>query len=118
MSHAEKAFVSADLPLLPGAVEPADARGYRGIEFEARGEGDYRFIVATRRVRDYDYYESGFGADAAWKVVRIPFEDLQQPKARHPVPWTGDDLTKLLFELRRESGQAAWLELDNLRLYE
>ena len=117
MSDARRPFVSADLPLLPGAVEPADARGYRGIEFEARGEGEYRFIVATRHIRDYDYYESRFEADAAWKRVRIDFEQLRQPKAQRPVPWKGDDLTKLLFELRRDPGQAAWLELDNLRFY-
>ncbi len=117
MSHAQKPFVSADLPLRPGAVEPADASAYRGIEFEARGEGEYRFIVATRPIRDYDYYESRFEADAAWKLVRIAFEQLQQPKARRRVPWKGDDLTKLLFELRRAPGQAAWLELDNLSFY-
>ena len=117
MSDAQRPFVSADLPLLPGAVEPADVRGYRGLEFEARGEGAYRFIVATRPIRDYDYYESSFEADAAWKLVRIDFEHLRQPKAQRPVPWKGDDLTKLLFELRRDPGQAAWLELDNLHLY-
>ena len=118
MSHAEKPFVSADLPLRPGAVEPADARGYRGIEFEARGEGKYRFIVATRRIRDYDYYEASFDGEAARKLVRIDFADLRQPKARRPVAWKGDDLTKLLFEMRRDPGESAWLELDNLRFYE
>ena len=118
MSQSEKPFVSADLPLQPGAVEPVDARGYKGVEFEVRGDGEHRFIVATRHIRDYDYYEARFEAAAAWRTVRIDFLELQQPTARRPVAWRGDDLTKLMFELRGRPGEAAWLELDNFRFYE
>ena len=117
MASKDEAFVSADLPLSPGAIEPVDVSGYRGVRFDARGEGEYRFRIATRRVRDYNYLATVFDAGAEWSRVAIDFSSLSQQSTETPHRWTGDDATKLMFEIHRPGGEGAWLELDNIELF-
>ena len=117
MSQEDDAFVSADLPLSPGGIEPVDVSGYRGVRFDARGEGEYGFRIVTRRVRNYDYHQAVFEAGAEWSRVAIDFLSLSQPSGETPVKWTGKDVTMLLFEVHRPAGEGAWLELDNIELY-
>ena len=117
MSAKNDAFVSADLPLSPGAVEPVDVSGYRGVRFDARGDGEYELGIATRGVRDYDYHKARFEAGAEWGRIAIEFASLSQQNSGTTVEWTGKDLTKLMFEIHRPSGEGAWLELDNIEWF-
>ena len=117
MSAKDDAFVGADLPLSPGAIEPADVSGYRGVRFDARGDGEYGFKIATRRVRDYDYHKTVFEAAAEWRRVAIDFASLSQQNSETAAEWTGEDATKLMFEIHRPGGEGAWLELDNIELF-
>lgn len=117
MAEKNHPFVRLNIPLSPGAIEPVDVRSYKGIRFAARGEGTYQLIVPTRSVRDYGFYRMRFSAAATWKTVTVPFTQLQQEDARTPVPWTGEDVQMLSFEIARPSATGAWLELDNVRLY-
>jgi hypothetical protein len=122
-----------------------DARGWRGVSFEARGEGSYKFIVPTTGVRDGNFYGAGFNANAKWQTVKLDFakltreppapsnapgdgagEDLHDVAAMFgpalqqtpaPAAWTGGDLLALVWEISRPAGQTAWLELDNVRFY-
>lgn len=117
MSDIDAPRARAVLPLAKGAIEPMDASAFRGIQFEVRGEGEYRLLVPTRGVRDFDYYASPFQAGARWKKVRIPFAALHRAKARTPATWTATDLQMLQFELARPATTSAWLEIDNLHFY-
>jgi len=117
MSDTDAPIARVVLPLAKGGVEPVDASAFRGIQFEARGEGGYRLLVPTRGVRDFDYYASVFQAGARWKRIKIPFADLRRAKAAHAATWTGKDLLMLQFELARPATMPAWLEIDNLRFY-
>ena len=122
MSSKDEAFVSADLPLRPGAIEPVDVSGYRGVRFDTRGDGEYRFRIATRGVRDYNYHSAIFEAGAEWSRVAIDFSSLSQQGVSQqstgiPARWAGDDATKLMFEIHGPSGEGAWLELDNIELF-
>lgn len=99
LSDSNAPYARMNLPLTKGAVEPMDARGFAGVEFEARGEGPYALRIQTTK--------SAFQATPAWSTVRIPFDaklDLAQ-------------LTMLTFEIARPGGERAWLELHNLRFY-
>ena len=113
----DRPFVRTSLPLSRGAIEPVDVRGFRGIRFEARGDGNYRLIVPTRAVRDNGDYQALFTASAQWKTVTIEFSSLKQSNTQTPIAWTGTDLLMLTFEIARQAGETGWLELDNIRFY-
>jgi hypothetical protein len=93
-----------NLPLRPGAIEPVDASAFRGVQFDVRGEGEYRLRVPARGPKTYS---APFTAAGKWQGVRIPF----QPE------WDVTELLMLQFEIARKPGEEAWLELDNIRFY-
>jgi imidazolonepropionase-like amidohydrolase len=118
MSMAQRPFVRASVPLTPGALEPGDARAFRGIRFDARGDSlPYRLIVPTRSVRNFAYFQAPFKATSRWETIRIDFASLEQEKTQAPAAWTGSDLLMLSFEIARPGGGFGWLELDNIRFY-
>ncbi len=108
MTESQRPFVRLDLPLTPGAIEPASVQGFRGVTFSARGEGEYRLIITTRKGR----FEAKFTASAKWMPVRIPFTQLESKQT-----WTGLDATMVSFEVRRAEGEEAWFELDDVSFY-
>ena len=109
MSQEKDTWGAVVLPLTPGQINPADLSDYQGVQFEARGEGGYTLEIDTKRSRAYDYPSAPFEAHAAWKQIRIPFAELGSESPA--------DATALLFRVRRQAGEQAWLELDNIRLY-
>jgi hypothetical protein len=117
MAEIDSPYARLNLPLSPAAIEPVDASRFKGIEFEARGEGEYRLVIPSRAVRDERYYAARFHASGKWSKVRVRFSDLRQPPTKSPVPWTAADLVMLTFEIARPPGEWAWLELDNVRFY-
>jgi imidazolonepropionase-like amidohydrolase len=103
MAQKERPFARVNLPLRRGAVEPVDATAFRGVQFEARGEGEYRFRVAARA----SAYDAPFSASGKRQSIRIPFQR----------GWDVAEITMLQFEIARKAGETAWLELDNIRFY-
>ncbi|MBI1763053.1 MAG: CIA30 family protein [Acidobacteria bacterium] len=117
LSEKERPYLRISVPLSRGAVEPVDARAFRGVRFDARGEGAYTLLVPTANVRDNAIFQAPFLAAAQWQTVSIDFATLKQSNARNPVVWTGADLLMLSFEVARPAGSFAWLELDNVQFY-
>jgi hypothetical protein len=105
------------LPLSPGGVEPVDASAFRGVQFDARGDGRYRILVSARAVRDWVPFAAPFDAGPEWAKVTIPFTALQRARSPQPASWTARDLTALSFEVARPPGEFGWLQLDNVRFY-
>ncbi|MPZ19190.1 MAG: amidohydrolase family protein [Luteitalea sp.] len=117
MSDTKEPFATVSVPLSAAGLWPVDVSRFRGIRFEARGEGRYRVLLETRNVRDEVYHESSFAASSKWIPVAIHFASVSQPRSGVRVPWTGKDLTAITFELARQPGSSAWIEIDNLQLY-
>jgi len=117
MSEKDRPFVRFDFPLSMGGVEPVDISRYAGVQFEARGQGGYKLILDSRRVRDQAEYEAPFEAGSNWKAIQIPFSKLRQRTTPHPESWKGTDVRLLTFEIARAAGEKAWLELDNVKFY-
>lgn len=118
MAEKDRPFARVIVPLTRGAVVPADLRGFRGVEFEARGDGDYLLIVPTLNARDSNYFSAPFKADATWRTVRIDFAALKQTGEKGSQQmWMGDDALMLIFSLSRQAGETGRLELDNIRFY-
>jgi len=105
MSEKDRPFASVILPLSRGAVLPVDASRYRGIEFDARGDGEYALVLRSRTATA----GTTFSAFSGWKRVRLPFSSF--PKAE------ADDLTAVEFIIARPAGEKAFLEIDNVRFF-
>jgi imidazolonepropionase-like amidohydrolase len=117
MSLKDRAYARIIIPLSRGAIEPVDAREFRGVKFDARGDGDHRLLIPTYRVRNADSFQAPFKASPHWRTVSIDFSTLKQNNPRTPVKWTGNDLLMLGFEIARPAGSFGWLEIDNVRFY-
>lgn len=103
MSPKERPFASMVLPLSKGAVTPVDASRFAGVEFEARGEGEYGLVLRSRQAAG----RAPFRAGPEWRRVRVPFSALAAANVR--------DLTALEFVIARPAGARAYLEIDNVR---
>ena len=109
MSEKEQPRALLRLPLQPGNVVPVDASEFRGVSFEARGEGQYELRIPRYSVQDARVPHAEFRADATWQTIRIPFTALGIESAR--------DLLSLEFAAERKAESQAWLELDNVQFY-
>jgi hypothetical protein len=116
MGGGREPFARAALKLDAGD-RPVDVSRFRGLRFDARGEGRYRLVFVTRGVTDGRYHESYFSGSPLWTPVSIPFASIGQNGGGDRVPWTGRDVIEVRFEMVRDAGRLGWLELDNVTLY-
>ena len=118
MSEKERPFARANIPLSRGAIEPVDARAFRGVQFDVRGDGDYRLVVPIYNTRSVSsHFSVPFTAKPQWQTVKLDFVSFKQSGARSPAQWTGADLLMLSFEVARPAGSLGWLELDDIKFY-
>jgi imidazolonepropionase-like amidohydrolase len=122
---ARKAEPSAGviLPLSRGSVAPVDARAFKGVRFELRGDGDYAFKINTLA----GTWSANVSGTPQWHQVEIPFSLLQRQmprssaaRAEHgeaPVEWSGNDLLEVEFGGKRPAGNKFWMEIDNISFY-
>jgi hypothetical protein len=115
MGAAPRPFAELNLPLTRGAVQLADASGFSGVAFEARGAGDYALILNSYGIHPRSWFRASFGAGEARREIRIPFSAFVSPLADARLDPAR--LRALLFRLEGEPGGGAWLELGNVRFY-
>ena len=115
LGAAPQAFAELALPLTRGAVQLADARGFAGIAFEARGSGRYSLLVDSYGVRSRSRFRAAFDANAARREIRIPFSALRSPDPDAALDLAA--LRALAIRLQGEPGGNAWLELGRVRFY-
>lgn len=104
------------LPLTRGSVQPVDARAFKGVRLDVRGDGgDYELMVNTLNGR----WASDLKAGPAWKTVEIPFSALKRSGGRggSAGAWTGTDLVEVEVGGSREGGKKLWLEVDNVMFF-
>jgi hypothetical protein len=116
MGGGREPFARAALKL-DAEARPVDVSRYRGLRFDARGEGRYRVVFVTRSVADGRYHASYFSGSPLWTPVNIPFASVGQTGEGTRVPWTGRDVVEIRFEMDRAAGKLGWLELDNVTFY-
>lgn len=115
MGAAPQPFAELQLPLTRGSVELADARGFAGIAFEARGSGDYALLLNSYALHPRGWFRASFEAGEARREIRIPFAAFTSPLAGAELDLSR--LRALLFRLDGEPGGSAWLELGKVRFY-
>ena len=115
MGSAPQPVAELHLPLTGGAVQLADARGFSGIAFEARGAGDYALLLNSYAIHPRSWFRASFEAGETRREIRIPFSAFRSPLAEAQLDPAR--LRALLFRLEGEPGGGAWLELGNVRFY-
>lgn len=115
MSVKEDPNAGVIIPLTRGSVQPVDARGYKGVRFEVRGDGAYDLSVNTLNGRWMSEVEGG----AEWRTVEVPFTALKPAPGRGGAKgaWSGQDLLEVSIGGSRPAGEKLWAEVDNVTFY-
>jgi imidazolonepropionase-like amidohydrolase len=115
MGAAPQPFANLVLPLTKGSIHLADARGFSGIAFDARGSDRYVLALESYGIHPRNSFSAPFAAGPQTREVRIPFNTLRSADQEARL-----DLAKLralVVRLESEPGGKAWLELGNVRFY-
>lgn len=115
MGAAPEPFAHYVLPLTPGAIQLADASGFTGIAFDARGSDRYALLLENYGVEPRHAFRSGFQAGPATREIRLPFAAFRSPDPAARLDLA--TLRSLTIRLEGEPGGKAWLELGNVRFY-
>jgi len=116
MGAGREPYARAALKLDPDD-RPVDVSRFRGLRFDARGEGRYRVVFVSKGVGDGRYHQSYFSGSPLWTPVSIPFASIGQNGTGEHVTWSGRDVVEVRFEMIRDAGRLGWLELDNVTFY-
>ena len=111
LGAADRPFAALVLPLTKGAIDVADARGFTGIAFEARGAGRYGVAFEVYGARRAG--RAFFDATGERREIRLPFSAF----ASGDTPLDRSRLRSVAFRLTGEPGGRAWLELAKVRFY-
>ncbi len=117
-SHSDRAWAAVVLPLSRGSVAPAYLGAWSGLSFQARGEaGSVRVEV---RGQDGRRWAHEINLEPQWRDYRIDWKQFAglPPWRGDGVPpaWRDDDAVQIAFSLGGTPGDAAWFELDEVRL--
>jgi hypothetical protein len=115
MGAAPQPFAQLTLPLTKGAVQLADARGFTGVAFKARGPGRYSLLFDTYGIQPRASFRSAFTSGEEVREVRIPFASFRSVDANAKLDLAR--LRALIVRLEGEPGGRTWLELGNIRFY-
>jgi len=115
MGAAPRPYAQLILPLTKGAIQPADARGFTGVAFDARGAGRYALLFDSYGLRPDSWFKASFSAEYTAHEVRIPFTAFASADGGATL-----DLTKLralIVSLQGKPGGKEWLQLGNVCFY-
>lgn len=112
---AEHPHIRLEIPVTRGAVELGDVSRFNGIKMDVRGEGRYRLLLKTYRVREQDWFGTDIPPSAEWTTIHIPFTDFKRENPGDP--WSKRDLRSLVFQIMGSPGGNTALELDNVAFY-
>jgi imidazolonepropionase-like amidohydrolase len=116
MGAVPQSYAQLILPLTKGSIQLADARGFTGVTFQARGPGRYSLLLESYGIQPRGWFKAPFAMDdGVTREVRIPFTAFQSanPSAKLDLA----RLRSLIVRLEGGPGSKASLELANVRFY-
>lgn len=115
MGSAPRPFAQLILPLTKGAIQLADARGFKGVAFTVRGAGNYKMLFDSYGLRERAWFRVSFAAKEKSRNVSLPFTAFQSRDFTAKINM--DQLRALIVQLDGEPGGKAWLQLSDVRFY-
>jgi imidazolonepropionase-like amidohydrolase len=115
LGAAPRPFAQLILPLTRGAIQLADARGFTGIAFRARGAGEYRLLFDSYGLRPGAWFGARFTAGEKHREVRIPFSAFASVDPGGALNLA--TLRAVIVSLAGEPGERSWLEMGDVRFY-
>ncbi|MBB4153844.1 imidazolonepropionase-like amidohydrolase [Sphingomonas jinjuensis] len=115
MGGGPRPYAQLVVPLTRGAILPADASGFTGIAFTARGTGEYRLILDSYGIDGGAAFAAPFTAGEQEVEVRLPFSAFTSPDGA--VRLDPARLRALAFRLSGEPRGREWLQLAKLHFY-
>ena len=115
MGAAPQPFAQLVVPLTRGAIQLADARGFTGVAFDARGTGRYALSFDSYGIQPREWFRAPFAAGETVQEVRIPFSAFRSLDAEAKLDLAR--LRALIVRLEGKPGGTEWIELANLRFY-
>ena len=115
LGAARRPYANLVLPLTPGAIHLADASGFTGIAFDARGSGRYTLLLESYGLEPRDSFRTSFSAGEDARRITIPFTALRSP--RPDARLDPERLRAVVIRLEGDPGGQAALELGNVHFY-
>jgi len=115
MGSAPRPFAQLILPLTKGAIQLADARGFKGVAFTVRGAGNYKTLFDSYGLRERAWFHVSFAAKEKSRNVSLPFTAFQSHDSAAKLNM--DQLRALIVQLDGEPGGKAWLQLSDVHFY-
>ncbi|HEX8643872.1 MAG TPA: amidohydrolase family protein [Allosphingosinicella sp.] len=115
LGAAPEPYANLVLPLTPGAVHLADARGFAGIAFTARGIGRYTLMLDSYGIEARDSFRASFAAGETEREIVVPFAALRSANANAVLDLAR--LRALIFRIEGDPGGEAALRIGNVRFY-
>jgi imidazolonepropionase-like amidohydrolase len=115
MGASPQPYAELVLPLTPGAVQLADARGFTGIALEVRGSGRYALLLDSYGIHPRGRFRSRLAAAATLREIRLPFSAFRSPEPHAELDLAS--LRALAIRLEGDPGGTAWLELGKVGFY-
>lgn len=116
MAMKQDAYAGVVFPLTRGAIRPVDVRAFRAIRLDIRGK------ACTGRLSVGGVAGAGWATTIAlteqWQTIEVPFASLKPESRRHPVAWSGTDVTQVEVGAGCPGGGKLWEQIDNLRFVE
>lgn len=115
MGAAPQPFAQLVLPLTRGAIQLADAGGFAGIAFQARGPGRYALRLESYGLQPRQWFQVPFQAGETAREVRVPFSAFRSVDEGAELDL--GRLRSIIVRLEGEPDSEVWLELANVRFY-
>jgi imidazolonepropionase-like amidohydrolase len=116
MAMKQDAFAGLVFPLSRGAIRPVDARPYHGFRLDIRGKQGCTSRLVVGGVAGAGWV-APITTSEAWQTIEVPFASLKPESRRHPVDWSGTDITQVEIRASCAGGVKLWEQIDNLRFY-
>ena len=104
---------------LPPADAPSDFSAYSGIRFRARSDQgrNFRIMLRTSNVRDFDYFGASYRVEESWRAYRIPFDQLRQIGFGKRLRLDVSAVTEVEFVTDTGTEGAFRLDIDDVQLF-
>lgn len=118
MAMKQDAYAGVVFPVTRGSIRPVDVRAFKGIRLEVRGQSAAGKVCTGKLTVGGvagASWSTPITTSDQWQTIDVPFASLKSESRRHPVAWSGTDVTQVEIGASCPGGVKLWQQIDNLR---